>query len=466
MNEAAPKPPARESRGLRRWIDVVRVFGRPRLLAMLALGFSSGLPFYLVYQSLSAWLRQSHIDRATIGMLAWVGFVYALKFTWSPIVDRLPIPLLTRRLGRRRSWMLLAQAGIVAGIFSLARSDPAGGVLPIAAWALFLAFCAATQDIAIDAWRIETARAEEQGAMAAAYQFGSRTALVVGSSGVLAIAATSGWHAGYATMAWLALTGVVTTLLCREPRPAQSRETLQRERRVVDWLERRAHWPASLREAGGWFIGAVICPLTDFVARYRLGLAMLCLAFTATYRMTDYVMGAMATTFYVDSGYRLTQIATVRFWGVVPTLVGIAVSGVLITRIGVLRSLALGSVLVIVSNLGFAWLASARTPDLLFLGVANSIDNLALALHGTALITFLSGLTSARYTATQYALFSSVYALPGKFLEGFSGFVVNALGYPRFFVYTACLSLPALALLALLAQRRRWDRLAGGAAGA
>jgi PAT family beta-lactamase induction signal transducer AmpG len=198
----------------------------------------------------------------------------------------------------------------------------------------------------------------------------------------------------------------------------------------------------------------VICPLIDFFSRYGVGLAVVMLLFMGSYRLTDFTMGTMANPFYIDRGYTLTQIATVvKFYGLMMSVVGVILAGIVITRLGLVRSLIVGSVLVMSSNLGFSLLARASTPGLLGLGLVNGFDNLALAMHGTALIAFLSSLTSARYTATQYALFSSLYALPGKILEGFSGFVVDKLGYPGFFLYTASLSIPALLLLVYLARR-------------
>jgi PAT family beta-lactamase induction signal transducer AmpG len=424
------------------------------MLTMLLLGFSAGLPFYLVFQTLSAWLRQAHIQRSTIGMLAWVGTVYSLKFLWAPIVDRVRLPLLTRTLGRRRSWMLLAQFGIATCLVNLSLCDPTLSVTRMALWALFLAFCAATQDIAIDAWRIESAAVAQQGAMAAAYQLGYRGALIVASAGAFVIAGHFGWHATYTTMAALVSIGVLTTLLAAEPTGAPRTAVDMREQRVADWLATRAHWPGPLRDAGAWFVGAVICPLLDFFARYGRTLAITALLFMGTYRLTEFTMGSMANSFYIDRGYTLGQIAAVvKLYGLAMSLVGVVVAGFVIAWLGLVRSLVIGSVMIMLSNIGFSLLARAAAPGLVELGLVNAFDNLAQAMHGTALIAFLSSLTSARYTATQYALFSSLYALPGKILEGSSGFVVDAVGYPWFFVYTASLSVPALLLLWLLYRR-------------
>jgi PAT family beta-lactamase induction signal transducer AmpG len=450
----AEQPAAAGSKG-RGWLAAVLVYRQPRMLSMLLLGFSAGLPFFLVFQTLSAWLRQDGIQRATIGMLAWVGIVYSIKFLWAPVVDRTKLPLLHRLFGRRRSWMLLAQAGIVIGLLNLSLSDPSENVLRIAMWALFVAFCAATQDIAIDAWRIESAPPEMQGAMAAAYQLGYRGALIAGSAGALTVAAGFGWQASYTTMAALVAVGVITTLASREPEAGESRDTMLREERVIAWLDERTHWPHWLRNAGAWFIGAVVCPLIDFFGRFGWRTAVFILLFMSTYRLTEFAMGSMANPFYIDKGYTLTQIATVvKVFGLATSMIGVVIAGIVIAKLGILRALVLGSCMIMASNLGFAGLAALTdSPTLVGLAAVNSLDNLAQAMHGTSLIAFLSSLTSPKYTATQYALFSSLYALPGKILEGTSGFVVDAVGYGTFFTYTASLSLIGLVLLLVIAKR-------------
>ena len=420
---------------------------------MLFLGFGSGLPFYLVYNTLSAWLRQEGILRSTIGMLAWAGLIFTLQFLWAPFVDRVPLPLLQRLLGRRRSWMFLAQLGVVGALLNLSLAHPAANLTQVAVGAVFLAFCAATQDIAMSAWRIESAPDEEQGAMAAAYQIGYRAALICASAGALGLAQVAGWHVSYATMAALGLIGLITTLLVREPQPRVASVGEQQEQRVRDWLAAKAHWPRFAQTAGAAFVGAVVCPLTDFLGRFSVRIAALLLLLIGSYRLTDFTMGVMANPFYIDHGYSLEQIATVvKVVGLALAMIGVLLSGVVIARFGIVRALILGSIMVMLSNLGFSWLATTHGPTLLGLGAANGLDNLALALHGTALIAFLSALTSSRYTATQYALFSSLYALPGKLLEGTSGFVVDRIGYVHFFMYTASLSIPALLIIYLLTR--------------
>lgn len=426
------------------------------MAASLALGFSCGLPFILVGQTLTAWLRQSGIDRATIGMLTWIALIYTVKFLWAPFVDRLRLPLLAKVLGRRRSWMFIAQVGIALAIFNLSRLDPAANLASVAVGALLVAFASATQDIAVDAWRVEIAPPDEQGAMAAAYQLGYRVAVMAGTAGVFWLAADHGWHFGYATMAALVAIGLLATLLTREPARPAAQVSLQQERRVVEWLNRRPHWPESLKILGSTFVGAVICPLTDFFARYGLGLGLLLFAFIGSYRLGDYAMGPMANPFYLDQGYTLKEVAAVvKGVGLAGSLVGVVIGGIIVARLGLLRGLAVGSVLMMLSHLGFATLANTHEANLIYLGCVNTFDNIAYNVHGTALIAFLASLTSTRYTATQYAVLSSIYALPGKLLMGGSGFVAERVGYTGFFVYTASLSLIGLVLLWFVARRHR-----------
>jgi PAT family beta-lactamase induction signal transducer AmpG len=450
--------------GWRAWLDAILVYRQPRMAASLMLGFSCGLPFILVGQTLSAWLRQSGIERATIGMLSWVALLYTIKFLWAPFVDRLKLPLL-HRLGRRRSWMLLAQLGIALSVANLAQQDPAANLTAVAIAAILIAFCSATQDIVVDAWRVEIAPSHEQGAMAAGYQLGYRIAVMVGTAGAFWIAADYGWHLSYLAMMGLVGIGIVTTLLVREPVIAAARESLLSETRVVDWLATRGHWPEWLKTLGGTFIGAVVCPVLDFFARYGLALGVLLFAFIGSYRLTDYAMGPMANPFYIDHGYTLKEVAAVvKGVGLIASLVGVVIGGILVARLGVLRALAVGSVMMMLSNLGFSALARTPGADVVLLGVVNSFDNIAYNIHGTSLVAFLASLTSARYTATQYAVLSSIYALPGKLLMGFSGVVVDHIGYGTFFLYTASLSIPGLVLLYFVSRRHRPDAPTAGAA--
>lgn len=451
MNDSTREKPAQRST----WLQALAVYRERSVLTMLFLGFSSGLPFYLIFQTLSAWLRQEGIQRSTIGMMAWVGLMYSIKVLWSPLVDRVHLPILFARLGRRRSWMLLAQIGIGIALFNLSSSQPSLGVAHIAWGALFLAFCAATQDIAVDAWRIESGAVGKQGAMTAAYTIGYRAALIVGGAGALGLAGQFSWATSYMTMSAVAAVGIVTTLFAKEPDQPEAAKDSKPDPKVERWLQTRAHWPSFLRSFGARFHVAVIGPLHEFFSRFPFLIALATVLFICSYRLTDFTMGAMANPFYIDQGYTLEQIGTiVKAVGLPVGMVGAVLGGIMIAKWGVRPVLIVGSLMVMTSNLGFAFLAKLGTPTLLGLGIVNSIDNLALGVHGTVLITFLSSLTNPKYTATQYALFSSFYALPGKVLEGFSGFIAERLGYAGFFVYTASLSIPALLLLLWLARTR------------
>lgn len=436
------------------WLGWWRIYKHPKVAAQLFLAFSAGLPFLLVFSTLSAWLKQAQIDLTTIGMLAWVGLAYTLKFFWAPVVDRLPLPWLTARFGRRRAWMLLAQCGIAVGLALLAFQSPQENLAAFVWLPLLVAFSSATQDIAIDAWRIEAVPAEMQGAMAAAYQLGYRIAITVAGAGALWIADDLGWTAAYLAMAALVGVGVVTTLVIDEPQARVSGDTLQREQRVIDWVEEKAHWPQGLRSAGAWLIGSVVCPFVDFFTRYGARYAATILLFAGCYRLTDFTMGVMSNPFYLSIGFSLKEIAgVVKGFGLFTQLFGAVLGGIVVARYGTLRSLVAGIVLVIVTNMGFFALATADDPGLLALAAAVGADNIAMGVAGTALVAFLSGLTSPAYTATQYALFSSFYALPGKLLMGGSGWVVDQAGWPFFFLYTSALGIPALVLALWLLRR-------------
>ena len=426
------------------WRDALRVYLEPATLRMLALGFSAGLPLLLVLGTLSFRLREAGVARTDIGYLSWVGLVYAFKWAWAPLVDRLPIPLFTRLLGRRRSWLLLAQALVIGGLVGMAMTDPRGGLAPLVWCALLVAFGSATQDIALDAFRIESAETRKQAALAAAYQTGYRLAMIWAGAGVLWIAAWAelagtsgyqnvGWRAAYFTMAASMAVGVLTVLVSSEP----ARQVLPRARNAAEWLR-----------------SVLVEPFADFIRRYKWQAALI-LALIAVYRISDVVMGIMANPFYVDMGFTKDEVATVsKIYGVVMTLVGAFVGGVLSMRFGVMRVLMLGAVLSAASNLLFAWLAM-RGHDLGFLVFVVSADNLAGGIASAAFIAYLSSLTNVTYSATQYALFSSLMLLLPKFLAGYSGVFVDAYGYAPFFVATAALGFPVLVLVAMAMRSQR-----------
>jgi PAT family beta-lactamase induction signal transducer AmpG len=430
----------------RGWRAALAAYRHAPVRIMLLLGYSSGLPFLLVLGTLAARLRQAQIDRSTIGYFSWVGLAYSLKFFWSPAVDRLALPVL-HRLGRRRSWMLLAQLGVASGLLSMAFADPAASTQRVAWLAILTAFFAATQDVAVDAYRIEAASPALQGAMAASYQVGYQLALITAGAGALYAASAYGWTTAYCLMAALLGVGLVTVLLIREPPAAIDRATLAQEHQVVDFLERSAHWPAALRQAAAWLIGAVVCPFVDFIARHGLRRALPIIALIVCYRLNYMTMGVAANTFYLDLGFSLDQIATVsKVYGVLMTLSGGLCAGVLVLRLGVYRTLLIGGLLLTAANLFYAYLAGLR-PTVWWLAAAISLDNFGNGIAGAAFIAYLSSLTNVAYTATQYALFGTLWSLPAKSLAGFWGSIVDAYGYPWFFVYTAVIGLPSLLLI-------------------
>ncbi len=460
------------------WLAALRVYLEPATWRMLLLGFGAGLPLLLVLGTLSFRLREAGIDRTTIGYLSWVGLAYGFKWAWAPLVDRLPLPGLTRWLGRRRAWLLLAQLMVIAGLVGMALSDPQQQLQAVVGFALLVAFGSATQDIALDAFRIESADTAHQAALAAAYQTGYRLAMIWAGAGVLWIAArveapalaaavsaastTAGatasatatatasavgsaaaqgalsayqqaaWQAAYLVMAASMAVGVLTVLLSPEP----------------------AHRPLTpARGAAAWLREAVVEPFADFVRRYRWQAALL-LSLIAVYRISDVVMGIMANPFYVDMGFTKDEVAAVsKVYGVVMTLAGSFIGGVLALRLGVMRVLMLGAVLSAATNLLFVWLAG-RGHDVQGLIFVVSADNLASGIASAAFIASLSSLTNVSYSGTQYALFSSIMLLLPKWLAGFSGQFVDAHGYADFFLATAGLGLPVLVLVALAARVR------------
>jgi len=420
------------------WLASWRIYAQPASLRMLFLGFAAGLPLLLVLGTLSFRLREAGIDRSTIGYLSWVGLAYGFKWVWAPLVDRMPIPYFTHRLGRRRSWLLLAQAMVIVGLVGMAFSDPRQALGPIVWCALLVAVGSATQDIALDAFRIESAEPTQQAALAASYQTGYRLAMIWAGAGVLWVAAwvqgdnaagyvQEAWQTAYVVMAASMVVGLFTVLISKEPIPAK----LPPARNAKEWLQ-----------------GALIDPFADFIKRYKWQ-AVLILSLIAVYRISDVVMGIMANPFYVDMGYTKAEVATVtKVYGVLMTLLGAFVGGVMALRWGVMRILMLGAILSALSNLLFAWL-SGHGHDVQALIFVVSADNLASGIASAAFIAYLSSLTNIQYSATQYALLSSMMLLLPKFIAGFSGEFVNAHGYADFFNATALLGMPVLILVAL-----------------
>ena len=411
----------------RSWREAVAVYRHPRVLAILFLGFSAGLPYLLVFTTLSAWLREAGVSLSAIGFFGWVGMTYSVKVVWAPVVDRLRLPILGR-LGQRRSWMLLAQLGIAAGLASMAVLDPTASLQLVAVLAVLVAFSSATQDIAIDAYRIEALAEDAQAAMAASYMFGYRLALLVAGAGALYLAEFFTWREAYLVMAGLMLVGIVTVCCVAEP------------------LRR----PALAADAGPrGFVAVFVEPFVEFFRRTGW-LSVLILGLIGLYRLSDISMGNMANPFYLDMGFSKSEIAEItKLYGFVLTLVGTAIGGVLVARYGIAGPLLLGAVMVALTNLLFATMAGLPA-SLLVLTAVISADNVSGGLANAVFIAYLSSLTNRSYTAAQYALFSSLMTLPGKFVSGFSGVLVDAFGYALFFCYAAALGLPAIALVIVL----------------
>ncbi|ASF17135.1 MFS transporter [Shewanella xiamenensis] len=440
----------------RRTLDSLSVYYHKRVLILLLLGFSAGLPLMLVFSTLSFWLREAGVDRTAIGYFSWIALAYAFKWAWSPLVDRLSLPLLTRFLGRRRGWMLFAQLLLVGAILGMSFSDPVKDLERLALFALMVAFASATQDIVIDAFRIESAPEKMQAALAAAYQVGYRSAMIVATAGALTIAAwvepgnteynLIAWQTSYLVMAGLMFIGVLTTLFSQEPL-VDTRAADETEIAVKQRLSER--YPKPIAASLSWIYTASILPFIDFFKRYGRS-AILILLLISCYRISDIVMGIMANVFYVDMGFTKEEIAYLsKIYGLIMTLVGAAFGGVLLARFGTMKILFLGALLVAVTNLLFAWQAVIGY-NVSFLTFAISVDNFSAGIATAAFIAYLSSLTSSGYSATQYALLSSIMLLFPKFIAGFSGAYVDAYGYVNFFVAASVIGFPVLLLIHLV----------------
>ena len=427
--------------------DVLRALRRPKVLAMLLLGFSSGLPLYLVGNTMGYWMRENGSELSAIGFLSWVGLAYTLKFLWAPIIDKTNVPLLGR-LGHRRGWMLLSQLVVALGLAGMAIVQPQGGLVVFGALALVAAFASATQDIVIDAWRIEIADdAEELGLLTSGTQFGYRTALLVTDALILILATYVGWALSYWAMVALMGVGLFAALfLAREPAASQRPEV----------TSHAPLWTVS----GLW--DAIAGPFLAFFKTHGKW-ALLMLAAISLYRLPDFVMGPMNNPFYADIGISKEFVGEVRASiGLATSLLGIAAAGISAVRFGFVPTLLAGAILGPGSNAAFTWVAYAGGDHTVFVA-AMAIDGFATGFAGTALVAYMSSLTSIGYTATQYALLSSFYALLGKLLKGLSGVAVEQLavgrtlidGYALFFLGTALAGLPALLLCLWLSRRMR-----------
>jgi PAT family beta-lactamase induction signal transducer AmpG len=413
----------------RSWREAIAVYGDRRMLLILAMGFSSGLPLLLTLGTLGWWLRELGIDLKTIGLFALVGLPYSFKFAWAPAMDHAPLPGLTRLFGRRRGWALATQLGLAASIAGMGLSNPAEAPVVTAAWAIAVAFFSASQDIVVDAYRIEILAPHEQGAGAAATQLGYRIGMLASGAGAFALAELLPWSSVFLVMAALVGVGVVAVLLAPEPAapPAE-----------------RAPAGGGVETLGARLRVAIIEPLADFVTR-RGWLAILLLALL--YKFGDAVSGQMASPFYFDLQFTKLEVASVtKVWSVVATMAGITAGGALVAAIGTFRSLLIGGVLQAATNLLFSALALVGH-SVPMLAVAVGADSFTGGLASAAFVAYLSGLCRARFTATQYALLTSLMAGGRTLLSAGSGVLAEGLGWAPFFALTALLAVPGLLLL-------------------
>jgi len=495
----------------RDWLQSIKGLSHPRAICMLFLGFSAGLPLLLVFGTLSVWLREAGLERATVTFLSWAALGYSFKFVWAPIVDRLPLPYLTRRLGRRRGWLLLSQFAVIASLLWTSSFDPQSDLLILTViGAVCIGFSSATQDIVIDAYRIESAPPDLQAMLSATYIAGYRVGMVVAGAGALWIASYIGgddysfqaWSIVYKLMACAMAIGIAATLLNPEPSADTSDTTVfkntsdylrffavfalavavfvtgfvlladsvkliqltlaenwQMNSRLARFLGESMRMITSVTLAGfaAWMlikfrlVGAshvretYIEPISEFFVRYGK-LALIILLLIGTFRISDIVLGIIANVFYLDMGFTKAQIAHYsKFWGLMSSIAGGLLGGVLALRFGVLKALLLGALLAPASNLLF--IAVAANPTELMLLFVVVLDSLSAGIASAAFVSYLSSLTSIRFTAMQYAIFTSIMLLFPKIVAGYSGTIVDGVGYEVFFLITAVIGLPVIALI-------------------
>ena len=474
----------------------LRPLFNPKSLRMLFLGFAAGLPILLIFSTLSVWLFKAGVNRATITLFSWVGFAYSFKFIWTPIVDNLKLPILGK-LGHRRSWLLLSQLMIILSLIFISFTDPKTSLICTAIAAIFIAFSSATQDIVLDAFRIESASKNLQGALSSMYLTGYRIAMIVAGAGSLWIASFLGteiynqkvWQQVYQIMALLMLFGVLTVFYSSEPKIKRNIEknSNQKIKFFIAFLVSLAGFilcylyfkdlfdsKDPIINFLNEFIKIIFClfifalvifflikikfinkesaknayakPVLDFLNRYG-SKATSILLLIGLYRISDVVLGVMANIFYIEKGFSIAEIATYsKFFGTIATIIGGVIGGLASVHLGVMRSLFIGALISALSNILFAWLALV-TADVKILAFVITADNVASGFAGATFIVYLSALTSIKFTATQYALFSSTMLFLPKLIAGYAGGFVNLFGYPTFFIFTAIIGVPVLLLI-------------------
>jgi PAT family beta-lactamase induction signal transducer AmpG len=421
------------------WLAALAVYRRPRLIAVLLMGFSSGLPLALTFGTLSYWLAETGVSLTAIGLFGLVRASYSLKWCWSPLIDRLPIPFLTARLGRRRSWALLIQFLLALAILALGMTDPKIGPVATALAAVVVAFLSASQDIVIDAYRIELLLPEEQGAGAAATQWGYRFGMLASGAGALFAASYGGWHFAYAAMAALMLVGMLTVWFTPEPGGIRPPEPLP--------------GATAAERVRAWFARAAVAPFIDIFRRNGAAQLGAIVVFIVLYKFGDALAGSMSNPLYVALGFTKVEVATVaKIYGVIATLAGVALGGLLVLRIGVFQALLFCGGLQALSNLMYAMQVWAGH-DVAMLAVTIGGENLTGGMASSAFVAYLSGLCSRDFTATQYALLSSLATVGLNVLAASGGYFAERLGWIPFFVLSTLACLPSLLSLVWIMNR-------------
>jgi len=481
--------------------NFMKIFLNAKSIRILLLGFSSGLPILLVFSTLSVWLVKAEVSRSTITMFSWAALAYSFKFIWSPIIDNLRLPF--RKYGHRKSWLLFSQLMIVLSLIFTSFTDPSETLILTAVGAVLIAFSSASQDIVIDAYRIESAPQKMQGALSSMYIAGYRIAMLIAGAGSLYLASYLGveiynvdvWKTVYLTMASLMMVGILTTIYSPEPNIKRKISLFNFNDQlrflvtfilaiilfifVYSFLDNPFNSKEPLEKFLYAFIRICLCflssgllirlliktkfikkntattaylkPISNFIERYGKT-AFLILLLIGLYRIADIVMGVVANIFYLDKGYNVKEIATYsKFFGVFATIIGGIIGGYTAVRIGTLKALFIGAVIAAASNLLFAWLA-VSSPNINILIIVITADNISSGFAGAAFVVYLSALTSIKFTATQYALFSSLMLLLPKVLAGYSGEIVNQIGYANFYIFTAIIGVPVLLLIIWIAK--------------
>ncbi|MBF0195716.1 MAG: AmpG family muropeptide MFS transporter [Magnetococcales bacterium] len=436
--------------GFLRWLSSLAVYREPRVIAILFLGFSSGLPLALTFGTLTLWLAESGIDKTSIGLFALAGIPYTFKFLWAPILDRASIPWLTALFGRRRSWILLTQFALALSILALGFSNPTVNPLQMGLFALLTAFFSASQDIVIDAYRVEILEERQYGAGAAMVVLGYRLGMLISGAGALYLATFLGWFYTYVIMATAMSVGIVTILLNPEPTQKDSAESLKQEAKINKYLEASPWLQGWKKNVVARFWGAVIAPFSEFMTRRGW---LLTLLFILLYKFGDALAGVMSNPFYVELGFSKIEIANVsKLFGLAALIVGSFIGGALVNRIGIMKALLWCGLLQMFSNLMFVWLAHTGY-NMTVLTMTIAIENLSSGMGMAAFVSYLSILCNVAYTATQYALLSSLMAFGRTLLSSSGGWFADHMSWGPFFLLTTAAALPGMLLLVWMIRK-------------